>query len=303
MLGVFAISASAQAQSDLTVGVGSRMDNISWNIANSNGVPNIVSELSWDDLKMTYYSAQLSAVVDSLVLRAAFGRGEIVSGKNQDSDYGVDNRGCEFSRSNNEAGSGSAQDFEILVGIELPSLTAERAQLVPLMGYGQHQLNLTMTNGMQTISNAACVPPGWGIVPPPVGPINGLNSSYDAEWSGLLLGGEAYYDVTEQLRITGQYLRRWVNYNADANWNLRPDLAHPVSFSHSAIGYGNVYSVGLRYRADYGIAFGALYERENFRTDPGSDLVFGSDGGFGSTVLNEVIWSSWRWRVSITADF
>lgn len=294
---------SAHGESDLTVTVGSRTDELRWDIANADGVPNIVSELRWDALKMTYFSAQLSTVIDSIVMRASFGHGEITSGKNQDSDYGADNRGCEFSRSNNDASNGTAQDLEFMVGFEFPELVWSGVQVVPFMGYGQHELNLTMTNGMQTVSNAACVPPGWGIVPPPVGPIGGLNSSYDAVWHGLLLGGEAYFDVTADVRLTAQYLRRWINYEADANWNLRPDLDHPVSFSHSATGYGNALSLAARYRIDDRIAFGVLYAYENYRTDAGSDVVFFSDGTFGSTVLNEVRWRSSRWLATLTADF
>lgn len=293
----------AHAQSDFNVAVGSRADELRWDIASSTGTPNIISELRWDALKMAYFSAQLTTGFDAMVLKAAFGRGEINSGKNQDSDYGADNRGCEFSRSNNDASIGNAQDFEFMVGFEFPGLVWGNTQIVPFMGYGQHDLNLTMRQGMQTISNAACLPAGLEGFPPPLGPIPGLNSSYDAEWSGLILGGEAYFDATEQLRITAKYLRRVINYEANANWNLRADLEHPVSFSQSANGYGNVFSLAARYQVDERIAFGVLYEFENYRTDPGSDFVFGSDGGLGFTVLNEVYWQSSRWLATITADF
>lgn len=295
--------APAHAESDLNISLGSRTDELRWSIANSDGVPNIISELRWDALKMTYFSAQLSAEIDAMVLRASISRGEITRGDNQDSDYGANNRSCEFSRSNNDAGNGSAQDIDLMVGFNFPALVWPSVQVVPFMGYGQHELNLTMKRGVQTVSNAACLPAGVTGSPPPVGPFSGLNSSYDAKWNGLLLGAEAYFDATAQLRVTAKYFRRWINYEADANWNLRSDLAHPVSFSHSAVGYGNVAALAARYEVDERIAFGLLFEFENYRTDSGSDVIYGSNGGVGFTVLNEVYWRSSRWLATLTANF
>lgn len=296
---------SAHADSDITVTAGSRTDELHWSIAGPGGAPNIISELRWNEVEMAYFAAQLSVVIDSMVLRASFGRGTITSGKNQDSDFSENNRGCEFSRSNNDAGNGSAQNYEFMVGFEFPELVWANTQIVPLMGYGQNDLKLTMTHGNQTLWNALCIPVEWGRPPesqwPTLGPFPGLNSSYDASWGGLLLGGEAYIDITPQLRMTAQYLRRWIDYEAEANWNLRTGFAHPVSFTHSATGVGDAFSIALSYQVDERVSYGVQYAFETYRTDAGRDLFFFSDGSISSTVLNEVYWRSSRWLVSLTA--
>ena len=83
------------------------------------------------------------------------------------------------------------------------------------------------------------------------------------------------------------------DYEAEANWNLREDFAHPVSFEHLANGDG------LELHADYarraarsrwGWQIAVDYER--WTTAAGTDRVFLSDGTSVATRLNEASWSS-----------
>ncbi|NIQ93167.1 MAG: TonB-dependent receptor, partial [Desulfuromonadales bacterium] len=88
----------------------------------SGSTPNILSELTWDDLRSFQLAAETEMVRSlrprvSTVLMGRTSYGWIVSGENQDSDYAGDNRTLEWSRSNNDAGNGHVFDLEGGVGV------------------------------------------------------------------------------------------------------------------------------------------------------------------------------------------
>ena len=167
----------------LSLSTGLRSDNLDWNIAsNATGTstPNILSELTWDDLKIY----QLALAFESRFARAANGQkvlfmrakasyGWIYDGKNQDSDYLGDNRTLEFSRSNNSADDGEVWDGSIGFGPRFTFAT-NHLEMMPLVGYSYHAQHLTITEGFQTV--------------PPLGSFSGLDSSYDTEWYGPWVG-------------------------------------------------------------------------------------------------------------------
>lgn len=96
---------------------GFREDELFWNKAGRGGQPNILSELSWDNLiiltanvgTILYFGNHWLGNVDLLF-------GQIKSGDNQDSDYLGDNRTREFSRSNNSTDDGDVLDISAHAG-------------------------------------------------------------------------------------------------------------------------------------------------------------------------------------------
>src|SRR4030065_2495 len=191
LISLLAVPQAASAATDipvtLAVSAGQRKDDLGWSIA-GNGV-NVLSELKWENMAI----AQLQAAAEfhlknDLRLRARLGYGVIDSGNNQDSDYDGNNRTLEYSRSNNKAG-GDVLDASIGFGkrLRMRDLSAGRSFYVtPFVGLSMHRQNLTMTDGVQTISSAST---------PPLGPLPGLASSYDAQWMGPWLGAEALVET------------------------------------------------------------------------------------------------------------
>ena len=51
----------------------------------------------------------------------------------------------------------------------------------------------------------------------------GLNNSYDTQWKGSWLGLDALLGLGEKLSLNSTVEYHWVNYSAEANWNLRSD--------------------------------------------------------------------------------
>jgi len=275
--------------------IGHRTDNLRWDIAGispiSNNPVNVLSELKWQDLRII--QARLKAkgyVARPIYLKGSLGFGTIYSGSNQDSDFNGNDRTIEFSRSNNNAGSGSVMDISAAVGYRNDYLvTSSGSGIMPVIGYSYHRQNLRLTDGFQTI--------------PSTGPFSGLDSTYEAVWHGPWAGVDLAYK-RESLALLGSLEYHFINsYNADANWNLRTDLAHPVSFRHEANGSGVVASAGLNYRISERLSVTGTFDIQRWKTDPGTDTTFFPDGTSSATRLNEVVWDSYDFMIGIKYVF
>jgi hypothetical protein len=290
----------------LSIDIGYRTDDFDWNIAGdiSGNNPNILSELTWSDLEILQLEFGVAKIFpNGFVLKGEIAYGFILDGENQDSDYFGDNRTGEFSRSNNSANDGSTSDVSIGLGYYNPVLSVPISSVwnfslgttLPIIGFSFHGQNLTITEGFQTI--------------PPLGPFPGLNSSYDAEWYGpwvgLELNAKIYKrDVTSpahEFLFGIEY--HWADYYAEANWNLRTDLAHPKSFEHEADGSGIVFWFGHNYFFNPQWSLNIIYKYQKWETDPGIDRVFFADGTEAVTRLNEVNWKSSAFMVGVTRSF
>ncbi len=264
-----------------SIDAGYRVDDLDWNIAGDiNGSnPNILSELTWKDLKIFQVRTTGKVfVARGLLIEGRLGYGWIYDGTNRDSDYLSDNRTGEFSRSDNRADSGQVLDASI--GLGYMFIFGEGYGIMhftPLVGYSHSEQDLTITEGFQTI--------------PYTGPFAGLNSSYDTRWSGPWVGAEVLFDFGEA-NITGLFEYHWADYYAEANWNLRTDFAHPKSFEHVADGNGIVIALDWNVALAENILLSAGIEYRNWSTDHGIDRTFFASGATSETRLNEVNWKS-----------
>lgn len=284
VLALMAPSGAYALSSDFSLGAGYRSDKLDWNIAgDTNGSnPNILSELTWDSLKIfelkAVYRTDLS---EKNYIRGSFGYGFIYDGKNQDSDYNGDNRTLEFSRSNNDADQGSVWDLS--GGLGFKNQVTPEMTLNPIVGFSVHRQNLSIRNGMQTIASGGT---------PPLGPIAGLDSSYDATWWGPWAGLDARY-ASGAVALTASAELHLARYYAEADWNLRSDFEHPTSFEHTAWGGGVVLNAGAEYSATERLSFSANAGYQRWKTLHGNDRTFFTDGTVADTQLNEVNWSSY----------
>ncbi len=270
---------SAEREASFAFNNGYRSDDLDWNIAgdSAGSNPNILSELNWSDLKIYQLKAEGKVILDWFYLRGSMDYGWILDGENQDSDYLGDNRTLEFSRSNNSSDNGNVMDASVGVGFSFEPGPGW-LRITPLAGYSLHEQNLTMTDGFQTF--------------PAIGPFSGLNSTYDTQWNGPWAGIDFAIEASRRLTLFGSFEYHWADYEAEANWNLRTDFAHPKSFEQIADGKGIVISAGGTYAIDRHWLINANFDYLNWSTDAGIDRTFFADGTTLSTRLNEVNWSS-----------
>ncbi|MEO8331360.1 MAG: hypothetical protein ABI479_02930 [Gallionella sp.] len=291
-----AISSANDISKELSVSISQRKDNLNWSIAGN--TVNVLSELKWENMSITQLQAAGEFhLKNDWQIRARMGYGVIDSGGNQDSDYSGNNRTQEFSRSNNKAG-GDVFDVSFGFGkkLRLRDLSAGRTFYVtPLGGLSIHQQNLTMTDGVQTLSALPSTIP--------LGPFPGLASNYDAQWMGPWLGAEALIETAQGWFMIANAEYHLIDYTASANWNLRADFAHPVSFTHTATGEGIVLSLGASYRVGKNWKMSFKMERQNWSTGAGSDAVFLADGTMGYAHLNAVNWDSTAYNFGIARQF
>ncbi len=267
------LAAMAATSSMFDLGIGYRNDQLNWNIASDlsgTKTPNILSELTWDNLGIIQIDGGVHAEMNRIVLEIDADFGWIASGDNQDSDFNGNNRTLEFSRSNNDAGSGHVWDASFSLGYRL----GDRLFFTPSAGWAIHRQNLRIRNGVQTI--------------PASGPFPGLASSYDAQWTAPWVGFASGMKWNGGTRIRVGFAYNFTTYSAEANWNLRTDLAHPVSFRHDANGYGIDVDAEVSQRLSKAWSLDARFQYRKYKATNGTDTTFLAAGGASATRLNEV---------------
>ncbi len=292
---------AAGLEGDASLGLGYSVSELNWNIAGSlaGTAPNILSELEWKDLNVAMLHAAGELSVDKqLLLRGRAAYGEVISGDNQDSDYNGDDRSLEFSRSNNR-GDGQVIEASLGVGYQFwwyDNTAGRYARIIPMFGYAWRGQYLSISEGQQVIPASEA------------GPIANLNSSYDARWQGPWMGLSLLMDTSERTRVTLDVEYHFADYRAEANWNLRTDLDHPLSFLHETRGTGVVAALSVRHDLSANWALTARVESQRFEGDPGLDTINLIDAASGAldpavTRLNAVEWQSLGGMLALTRRF
>lgn len=281
-------------QGHVDASLGYRRDSLRWNIASSRSgrdTPNILSELSWHQ-----HSAELRVGGEWVSHQGLSLKGEIAYahagpwGDVRDSDYAFDNRNGEWSRSYSKPGGGQSLDFTGSVGWKLP--LAQGFGLTPRVGYARHTQDLSMRYGETVLWNQELAEKfvgGEGST----GTFAGLASSYKPRWWGPWAGLGLRLQPIPRLTLDAEVERHSFHYRAEADWNLRGDLAHPLSFRHEGHGSGWAANSVLAWQIQPGSAVTANFHWRHFRITDGTDEFFGAAGSPGETRLNEVRWLSW----------
>ncbi len=295
-------AADSRLRVKLELDAGYRVDELQWSIAgNSAGTnPNILSELIWTDLQIFQlrHRGTLEKGNDHYDRMTGqfswlIGFGQILAGDNQDSDYAGDNRTLEWSRSNNAADSGDVFDLALAFGLRFP--LGQSTLIMPQLGYSYHQQNLEISAGNQTLSDQAIADAFLGpgeVVLPPIGPFFGLDSSYDAEWQGPWLGIRLDQRLGQTVLLNAALEYHWGDYTGEADWNLRSDFMHPLSFRHEGDANGLVLELGLEVPVAANLSLTLDGNYQNWQVDSGTDITFFTDGSVGITKLQEVTWES-----------
>ena len=266
---------------DLNLGLtnGYRLGGLRWNIAGDlyGTNPNILSELTWSDLQVYQIERLDEILVNDVVFRMSVGYGWITAGDSQDSDYNLDDRTDERSRSYSDARGGFLFSGSAALGYRF-RLWDGHLSLKPLLGLAYNQQAMVMTDGVRVI--------------PPTGPFPGLNSRYVAHWGSMWTGAAIDAEIAEWLSLGVVLAVHGAAYIALADWNLRPDFAHPVSFVHRAIGIGVEGEIFLDITINRWWALKCSFGIEYWEAGPGLDITYKNDGSYLVTRLNEVVWRS-----------
>jgi hypothetical protein len=267
--------------------------------------PNVLSELVYEDVEtMTATLKGRYPLFSHLVLDAVGEIGVLLDGEIGDWDYFGPDRTELFSYATAQVDGDSRTRLEASVGWEfrfdfaVPTLEASEPgsrraiaseiSIVPSLGYGYSSTEIQMKDGTQIF--------------PDLGPIEGLNSSFDPQLEGMLVGLDVRARLAKRLLLRAEIdYGPWMNYSADAVWNLRPEFDGSRSFSHTADAEQQRIEVGLQWLMGQKMnrSISLTYFNERFETDAGLDQVFLISGDTLQTRLNGANWKSQGWRLGL----
>ena len=251
----------------LSVASGYENGQFDWSIPNGDSSPNILSELIWDDLDIWKSDFQYEVVArETWVLQLGFSYGEILDGRNQDSDYFLDNRSGEFSRSYADT-EGYSLSARAMLGYKIP-LWNDRLTLTPALGYRFDQQKLEDRNGYQAVD----------LLDGFTGPFPGLDSSYQTEWHAGIVDLGLSIRLNDRLELLAGGSFAMGSYDGEAVWNLRDDFRQDPSFSHHADGYGASARLGLRYALTESWFIHGMATYQTQWTNNGTESIYFRDG-------------------------
>lgn len=262
------------------VALGEESQDFHWSIAgNSAGQdPNVYSELKWHGVSGPAGRIALEwRPIGRWRVMASGSRVFTRSGTMTDTDYGLDNRYDPIYHQQFTVHTGHSETLATAIGYSL--LSGGRLRLTPFIGYAIDQQYFPVTD--------------------PGGPYEGLNSSYAARWMGSLAKADGSWELSGRWQVVADVGYHQVRYHATADWNLIPEFAHPVSFRHTADGYGIEAEAGLRYRVSGRVALGLRGGYFDWETGTGIDQLYLSTGGSDETQLNGAIRNGWQAMLGI----
>ncbi|HET8708573.1 MAG TPA: hypothetical protein VFM46_19860 [Pseudomonadales bacterium] len=285
---------------EINAKTGKTSGQLDWNIASDltgTSTPNILSELEYSNLDIWKNSAGGALTIErgplkNIFVLTNFGKGTINSGDGRDSDYDGDNRTQEYSRSHSDITGDSTYDFEMGAGYRWK--IASGITLKPAIAYFHSSQNVRMQNGVQEITT-----PGRT---PSAGAFKNLNSTYEAEWNGMWIGGSIEFSKDEH-EFRFQFKHHKMDYHSEANWNLRSSFMHPKSFEQWANGDGNSFGVSYGYHFTKAWQLTLDWQKSDFSAEHGTDTVFFSDGDKASAQLNQANWRATGWSVGLQYQF
>lgn len=271
-----------------SVFVGDANGQFDWNIAaDPSGLitPNVLSELSYDDLNITKWHFETLGELPlsphrSFITEFQFATGVIDNGQVRDSDYDDNNKNGEYSRSHSNPKGSELVDYSVAAGLSQQFNYQWSASA--LVGYSLHEQNFSKRDGEQVLST--------DFRTPNVGKFGGLDSDYHANWNGGWLGMQLHWKGQKQ-GLNVRLEQHFVEYYAEANWNLRTDFAHPKSFDHIAIGQGTIARFEYEKTLNRSFNFMARYQIESWEATNGIDTVYFANGQVASTKLNSTNWT------------
>ncbi|TWV90005.1 hypothetical protein [Chitinophaga pinensis] len=256
-------------------------NNLTWSVAgNSQGTaPNIMSELHW-------YAQSGIGMKGSLTYQPlrrwfttiSFSRAGYVSGHATDNDYQEDDRQYPAFAGKFRADKGRVQELNGVVGFEL--YASRRISWNIKAGYTeQRQLNYLLAADAFTPQD--------------------LRTTYFSRWRGILLNTAMQWQLSENtlLRATLAYSQLW--YRAEADWNLIPSFQHPLSFLHTAKGYGLRPAVAMERRLLGSTSLYLELAYDDRITGHGAEQLYLRNGGLAVTRLNNVKSNGWSLCIGV----
>lgn len=249
-----------------------RQESLSWSVAGdvSGQNPNILSELKWKKLRGPQTGMLLQKEISrSFSVLMDMSYMDITAGRVTDTDYSEDNRQgiSYYEKLQADKGYMLSLDARLQYHVYLQP----QIKIIPFLGFTNKYQHLYMLDNE---------------IPLVEGSI--LKSTYTPHWYGGTVGSIFIFGVLKArvlLEISGDLIK----YSAKANWNLRNELAHPVSFEHSATGKAVNARLSIEYPVSKNMYLTLSADISRAETQSGTDKTFYRSGREAFSRLNSVV--------------
>src|SRR3569833_290322 len=269
---LFAIKGRAQdiqQKLQISLSTGRQVEDFNWSIAGniSGQSPNVLSEVKWKNVSGQNYATALQwNACKKIIITGGYSRVSIGSGDVSDIDYTADNRTQPNYNQKFSDNKGNSPAW--FAGAGYAFINNNQVSLIPFVGYGINRQSLYIVDL--------------------TGQFPDLNSSYDTQWKGPFLKIRSSIKIWHALKLAGDVTYNQVTYSALGDWNLIGQFQHPVSYRHSAKGYGLNAGANLVYNITANIGIHAGYSYFNWETGNGIDQLYLSSGQVDKTQMNGV---------------
>lgn len=249
-----------------------RQEDLRWSIAGDvNGEnPNILSELIWKRLQGPQVGLMIQKKISGrFCVQADMSYMGVTTGRVTDTDYREDNRQDISYYERLQSDKGYALTFD--ARLQYLVYAHPKLSIIPFLGFtNKYQHVFMLDNEIPLIEGST------------------LKSTYTPHWYGGTAGGVFVFHI-RKARISLEISGDLVKYSAKANWNLRQELAHPVSFTHSATGKGVNAQLFVAYPLCENIDVTLNADISHAETGSGTDKTFYQSGRKVFTQLNSVV--------------
>ncbi len=260
-------------------------ESLRWSVAgDTDGQnPNILSELIWKKLQGVRAGLTIRKRLSGrFSVQADMSYMGIASGGVSDTDYRADNRQDISYEERLRSDKGYVLSFDAVVQYDVYRVFP--MVVTTFVGFTNSYQHLFMLDNAEALVEGKT-----------------LKTTYTPHWYGATAGGRFTFYVGKTvfcLEFSGDLMR----YAARANWNLREEFAHPVSFKHRATGYGVNGALRIAYPlwTNVHITFNAGMAYAD--TGDGEDKTFYANGKQVYTMLNGVVRRSYHAGIGLKID-
>lgn len=285
----FLLRGTALAQNisrPLQIGVftGYEQYNLNWSIAGniSGKNPDIYSELKWKEVSGQSVSAAVQYTFwKKFTGMVSYSRMFIRSGRVTDNDYNADNRTNQVYGEIFNSNKGNVDQFNVGLGYELINNT--KFSLMPFIGYETSRQSLSILDL--------------------TGEYPELNSNYLPVWKGVFVKCRAQLKLNRIFKVVADISYSQSHYEANADWNVIQTFQHPVSYRHTANGFGVNTNAALSCNVKKNIAINIGGGYLTATTGTGTDELFLASGGSEKTQLNGVSNNGYRLFAGVVFNY
>ncbi|MGR3304304.1 MAG: hypothetical protein ACUZ8I_17640 [Candidatus Scalindua sp.] len=268
------------------------------NNAASDGSPDIISELIFNDIDSVITEFNINALLyNKIMLSVDVGFGGIDDGTLTDRDYLGDNRTGLFSVGEATVGDENDNVFYINVDIGYRIFDRKRGSVDILLGYQHWEEKYVSTEARQTVDPLNL----FGL-----GPLANQTRviSQEDSWDSLRVGVRAKIELFKKLSIKSRIMFvPWTHYRSEDIHHQRSDLRKDPSFRTSAYGgFGVMSDTTVSYNIWKGLSVEAGYQIWDIESDSGR-MTSRANTGNSTTRFNEanttrqgaIIGVNYRW--------